>query len=66
MKTERMWHKVLKAFPKDAPPEMIEETAATLEGMCYEPALLIWTPEFLRMTRKELTLLALFPLPSLR
>jgi len=54
MKTERMWHKVLKEFPKDAPVEKIEETAKTLEGMSYEPVLLLKTPRFLRMNRDEL------------
>ena len=54
MRTERMWHKVLKAFPEDAPPEKIEETAATLERLNYEPVLLIRTPDFLRMTRRQL------------
>jgi len=54
MKTERMWHKVLKEFPNDAPAAKIEETARTLEGMNYEPVLLLKTPGFLRMNRKEL------------
>ncbi len=54
MKTERMWHKVLKEFPADAPADKIEETAQTLEGMHYEPLLLLKTPGFLRMGRKEL------------
>lgn len=54
MKTERMWHKVLKEFPEDAPAEKIENTAKVLEGMYYEPLLLLKTPEFLRMGRKDL------------
>jgi hypothetical protein len=49
MKTERMWKKVLKEFPKDAPADVIESTAKTLEGMNYEPVLLLKTPGFLRM-----------------
>lgn len=53
-KTERMWKKVLKEFPKDAPADKIESTAGTLEGMTYEPLLLLATPGFLRMTRKTL------------
>ena len=54
MKTERMWHKVLKEFPKDAPVANIEETARSLEGMNYEPVLLLKTPDFLRMGRNDL------------
>ncbi len=54
MKTERMWHKVLKEFPSDAPADKIEETAKTLENMNYEPVLLVKTPGFFRMGRKEL------------
>ena len=54
MKVERMWHKVLKAFPRDAPAGKIEETAGTLEGMTYEPMLLLKTPGFLRMGRTDL------------
>lgn len=54
MKTERMWHKVLKDFPRDASVEKIEETARVLEGMSYEPLLLLKTTGFLRMNRKEL------------
>ena len=54
MKTERMWHKLLKEFPKDAPVGKIEETAGLLEGMSYEPVLLLKTRGFLRMHRKEL------------
>jgi hypothetical protein len=54
MKTERMWHKVLKAFPGDASAVKIEETARTLEGMSYEPILILKTRGFLRMNRKDL------------
>jgi hypothetical protein len=54
MKAERMWRKVLKEFPKDAPAEKIEETARTLEGMHYEPILLLKTPGFLHMGRKDI------------
>jgi len=54
MKTERMWHKVLKEFPSDAPAIKIEETARTLEGMNYEPVLLLRTPDFLRMGIRDL------------
>ena len=54
MKTERMWHKVLKEFPRDAPADRVETTARYLEGMNYEPVLLLKTPGFLRMGRKEL------------
>jgi len=54
MKAERMWHKLLKAFPKDTPAEKVEETARMLEGMTYEPVLLLKTPGFLRMNRKAL------------
>jgi len=54
MKTDRMWHKVLKEFPSDAPASKIEETAKTLEGMNYEPVLLLKTPGFLRMGIKDL------------
>lgn len=54
MRVERMWHRVLKEFPKDAPPEKIESTAKTLEGVSYEPVLLLKTPGFLRMGRKQL------------
>lgn len=54
MKSERMWHNVLEAFPPDAPATKIEQTAATLEGMNYEPVLLLKTPGFLRMGRDEL------------
>lgn len=56
MKTERLWHKVLKEFPKDAPAEKIEETAKTLENKHYEPLLLLKTPGFLRMGRNDLEL----------
>jgi len=54
MKTERMWHRVLKEFPKDAPPDKVEETAKTLESKSYEPVLLLRTEGFLRMGRKDL------------
>lgn len=54
MKTERMWHKVLKDFPGDTPTGKIEETAKTLEGLSYEPVLLLKTPGFLRMDREDL------------
>ncbi|WP_372846301.1 hypothetical protein [Pontiella sp.] len=54
MKTERMWHKVMKEFPKDAPADAIESTAKTLEGISFEPVLLMKTPGFLRMGRLEL------------
>lgn len=54
MKAERMWHKVLKAFPDNAPVGKIEETAGILEGMAYEPVLLLKTPGFLRMGRNDL------------
>ena len=54
MKTERMWHRVLKEFPKDASPDKVEETAKTLEGKHYEPMLILKTPGFLRMGRKDL------------
>lgn len=54
MTSERMWKKVLKEFPKDAPADKIESTASTLEGMSYEPVLLLRTPGFLRMGRKQL------------
>ena len=54
MKTERLWHKVLKEFPRDFPGHKIESTATYLEGMKYEPVLLLKTPGFLRMGRKEL------------
>ena len=54
MHTERMWHKVLKAFPNDAPAGKIGETARTLEGMAYEPVLLLKTPGFLHMGCKDL------------
>ena len=54
MKAERIWHKVLKEFPKDAPANKIEETARTLEGMNYEPLLLLKTPGFLHMRRKNI------------
>ena len=53
-RSERMWHKVLKAFPVDAPAVKIESTATDLEGMSYEPVLLLKTPGFLRMGRGEL------------
>ncbi len=56
MRAERMWHKVLKEFPDDVPVEKVEETAATLEGMNYEPVLLLTTPGFLRMNRSDLEL----------
>ncbi|MEN7972979.1 MAG: hypothetical protein ABFR47_04000 [Verrucomicrobiota bacterium] len=54
MKAERMWHKVLKEFPKDAPADKIESTAGDLERMNYEPVLLLKTPDFLRMGRSDL------------
>lgn len=54
MKTERMWHKVLKEFPGDAPADKIESTAKDLEGMGYEPVLLLKTPGFFRMGRAGL------------
>jgi hypothetical protein len=54
MKTERMWHKVLKEFPRDAPSDKIESTASDLEGVSYEPVLLLKTPGFFRMGRKNL------------
>lgn len=54
MKTERKWHKVLQGFPADAPADKIESTASDLEGMNYEPVLLLQTPGFLRMGRKGL------------
>ena len=54
MNTERMWHKVLKMFPSDAPKDKIESTAKVLEAKTYEPVLLFKTPGFLRMGRKEL------------
>jgi len=54
MKTERMWHRVLKEFPSEVPEEKIEETARILEGMHYEPVLLLRTPDFLRMGIKDL------------
>lgn len=54
MKVDRMWHKVLKEFPADAPAAKIEETARTLEGKTYEPVLLLKTPGFLRMGCKDL------------
>ncbi|HSR88080.1 MAG TPA: hypothetical protein VLL07_03930 [Pontiella sp.] len=54
MKAERMWHRLLKAFPTDASDEKIEETASVLEGMNYEPVLILKAPGFLRMRRKEL------------
>lgn len=53
-KTERMWHRVLQEFPADVPADKIEETAKTLEGMGYEPVLLLKTLGFLRMGRTEL------------
>lgn len=54
MKNERMWRKVLKEFSGDAPADKIESTASDLEGLAYEPVLLLKTPGFLRMGRKEL------------
>jgi hypothetical protein len=54
MKAQRMWHKVLKEFPADAPQDRIEFTAQTLEGKSYEPLLLLKTPGFLRMKRGDL------------
>jgi len=54
MKTERIWRKLIKEFPKDAPEVKVEETAGILEGMNYEPVLLLKTPRFLRMKRKDL------------
>lgn len=54
MKTDKMWHKVLKEFPQDAPEYKIESTANYLEGMNYEPVLLLRTPGFLRMGRGQL------------
>jgi hypothetical protein len=54
MKTvERMWRKVLKAFPAEAPAAKIESTARDLEAMSYEPVLLLKTPGFLRMLHKD-------------
>jgi trans-2-enoyl-CoA reductase len=49
-----MWKKVLKEFPEDASADVIESTASRLEGMSYEPVLLLKTPCFLRMARKDL------------
>ncbi|VGO19022.1 hypothetical protein [Pontiella sulfatireligans] len=54
MKSERMWKKVLKEFPCDAPADKIESTARVLEGMTYEPVLLLKTPGFLRIGRMAL------------
>ncbi|VGO12702.1 hypothetical protein PDESU_01256 [Pontiella desulfatans] len=54
MKAERMWQKVLEEFPADAPADRIESTARVLEGMSYEPVLLLKTPGFLRMGRNDL------------
>ena len=54
MRVERMWKKVLKEFPKDAPADKIESTASMLEGMIYEPVLLLKTPGFTRMIRKNI------------
>jgi hypothetical protein len=54
MKTERMWHKILKEFPMDASADRIDTTARYLEGMNYEPLLLLKTPGFLRMGLNEL------------
>jgi hypothetical protein len=54
MKMKRMWHKLLKDFPTDASAGKIEETALVLEGMSYEPLLLLKTAGFLRMNRKNL------------
>ena len=45
---------MLKDFPGDAPADRIESTANDLEGMNYEPVLLLNTPGFLRMGRKAL------------
>ena len=53
MKTERMWHKMVREFQTDAPVERIESTASYLEGMNYEPLLLLKTPGFLRMNRSD-------------
>jgi trans-2-enoyl-CoA reductase len=49
-----MWKKVLKEFPNDAPADKIEQTASELEGMNYEPLLLLRTEGFLRMGRHDL------------
>ena len=54
MKNERLWKKVLEEFPNDAPADKIESTASELEVMNYEPVLLLKTPGFFRMGRKEL------------
>lgn len=54
MKIQRMWHRVLKAFPEDAPTDKIESTARVLEGMNYEPVLLLKAPGFFRMGRQAL------------
>jgi len=54
MKSERMWKKVLREFPNDAPADKIESTARDLEGMSYEPILLMETPGFIRMGSDEL------------
>ncbi|MBN2163030.1 MAG: hypothetical protein JXR25_05190 [Pontiellaceae bacterium] len=53
-RSKKMWHKVLQEFPEDAPAEKIESTAHDLEGMNYEPVLLLKTSGFLRMGREAL------------
>ncbi len=54
MKSERLWHKVIKEFPHDAPADKIESTARDLESLNYEPVLLLKTPCFFRMGRNDL------------
>lgn len=54
MRSERMWKKVLHEFPVDASADKIESTASVLEGMNYEPVLLLKTPDFFRMGIKDL------------
>lgn len=53
-KMERLWHRVLKEFPEDAPADEINTAAIELEARHYEPVLLIRTPGFLRMRRNDL------------
>ncbi len=54
MKRKKQWEQALEAFPADAVAEKIESTARVLEGMNYEPVLLLKTPGFLRMGKRAL------------
>ncbi|MBL7016738.1 MAG: hypothetical protein ISR84_04185 [Kiritimatiellales bacterium] len=51
--TQVVLHKI-EALPPDAPPEQIEQTAAALQAMNYQPTLLNDAPDFFHMTRSGL------------